>query len=267
MPWLKTITKYRRIWWMTASAALQETFVNRGANLLFFLGKAVRFTIATIFLLLIRANVTEVGGYSANVLIVFYVTYQAIDVMAQVFYRGVYEFGDKIRTGNFDGILTKPVNALFNVLTGSPDINDAFFFVASTAVSIYLVATADLHITLASLLLYCFLLLNSFLIATAIHIFILCITLLTTDVDNVIFMYRDISKLGQFPVTIYFSWLRTALFFIVPIGLMVTIPTQVLVQLQPSYSIVFSSLFGVGFFLLSVKTWDWAVKKYSSASS
>jgi len=252
---------------MTASNALQETFVNRGAHAMFFLGKTIRFVMATVFLLLIRNNVTEVGGYSADAMIVFYLTYQTIDTLAQVFYRGVYEFGNSIRTGSFDGILTKPINALFTVLTGIPDVNDAFFFVISTAVSIYLVATADLSITLSSSLWYLFLLGISFLIATGIHIFVLCITLLTTDSNNVMFTYRDVSRLGQFPITIYGELIRFSLFFIIPIGLMVTIPAQVLLNLELTYSILFTTLFGIAFFTASIQTWNWTLKKYSSASS
>lgn len=234
---------------------------------MFFLGKAIRFVIATVFLLLLRANIKELGGYSADAMIVFYVTYQLVDTAAQVFYRGVYEFGGAIRNGSFDGTLTKPINALFNVMTGMPDINDAIFLVVATGVSIYLVASAQVTITITSFLLYLFLLGISFVIATGIHIFILCITLLTTDSNNMIFMYRDVSKLGQFPVTIYYELIRLGLFFAVPIGLMVTIPAQVLLNLQPTYSILFTTVFGISFFFASLKNWNWALKRYSSASS
>ena len=252
---------------MTAANAFQETFINRGANALFFLGKTIRFTMATVFLLLLRENIAHIGGYSADMMIVFYITYQTIDTLAQVFYRGVYEFGNTIRTGTFDGVLTKPINALFNVMTGSPDINDVVFLVFSTGLSIYLLLTSNLNITSTSVFVYLFLLLNSFVITTAIHFFILCITMLTTDVDNVIFMYRDISKLAQFPVTLYGQPLRLALFFVVPVGLMVTVPAQVLLNVPPTVTVFATTLIGWSFLGLSFYAWNWSLKRYSSASS
>lgn len=261
------IHKYWQTWKMTAFNALEETFIDRWTNAIFFLGKAIRFMIMLMFLLLLRQNVQDIGGYNSAEILVFFVTYQFIDTLAQTLYRGVYTFGNDVRSGKFDGTLTRPLNVLFSVLTGQPDINDALFLIPSAAVSVYLLAGAGLDITSWSVLLYVALLINSMVLATALHILIVSITVVTTDIDNVVWMYRDVTRLGQFPVTMYFELIRLALFFFIPVGMMFTIPSQVLFNSVPSYSLVLVTGFTVIFFWISMRIWNAAVKTYSSASS
>lgn len=262
---LHELHRYWKVWLITALNEVQATFISRWANVLFFTGKTVRFAMMIGFLLILKNNVPSVAGYTSSQMLVFYVTYQLIDTVLQIVYRGVYEFGTTVRDGSFDGVLIQPINALFKILTGKPDINDVIFIVPSMAISFYLLATSGLHITFDSTLLYLVLLINSFLIGTAIHIFIVSFTLLTTDVDNIIFMYRDVSRLGQFPVTLYFQFVKFALFFIIPIGIMVTIPAQLLLNTPPTYSIPLSFVIGLGFLWLSLRYWNHAMQSYTSA--
>lgn len=252
---------------MTALSALQETFVNRWSNALFFLGKCVRFGMMLVFLILLRQNVSQIGGYDSNQMLAFFVTYGFIDTLVQVVYRGIYTFGNDVRSGKFDGVLVRPINPLFTVLTGQPDINDAIFLIPTALVSIYLLATAGLSMTLLSVVLYGLLLINSFILATALQIIIASLTLMTTDVDNFVWIYRDVTRLGQFPVTMYFEAIRFALFFIIPVGMMFTIPAQALLNTPPSYSLIGVSIFTIIFFMTSLRVWRTALKTYSSASS
>jgi ABC-2 type transport system permease protein len=264
---LQQARKYWQTWKMTAFSAFQETFINRWTNLLFFVGKGVRFAMMLLFLLLLRENVNQVGAYTSGQMIAFFVTYSLIDTIVQVVYRGIYTFGQDVRSGKFDGTLVRPINPLFTVLTGQPDINDAVFLIPTVCVSVYLLATSGLTITWLSAGLYVALLANSFILATALQIIIASLTIMTTDADNFVWIYRDVTRLGQFPITIYFEAIRIALFFIVPVGMMFTIPAQVLLNTAPSYSLVIVTSFTVFFFWLSLRIWNRALRSYSSASS
>jgi ABC-2 type transport system permease protein len=73
--------------------------------------------------------------------------------------------------------------------------------------------------------------------------------------------------LAQFPVTIYLEPMKLALFFIVPVGLMITIPAQILLNRQPTYPLLLVTAFTAVFLLLSGKIWQWSLRQYSSASS
>jgi ABC-2 type transport system permease protein len=261
------IKTYLSVWLIFGKNALQETFVNRGSNILFMVGKIIRLIFSLIFLFLIRENVQTFAGYTSDQMIVFFLTYLILDTIGQVIYRGVYIFSNLVRSGEFDFILTKPINPLFRALTGKPDINDLFFLIPNLFLVGYILNILDLNITLWSSLWMIILLINAFLIITALHIFVLVIGILTTEVDGVIWIYRDLSYMGRFPVTIYMEPLKFALFFLIPIGMMITIPTEIFLNLQPSYNIFWVFLVGVGSFLISLKIWNWALKQYSSTGS
>ncbi len=262
-----TLKRSYTIWKIIALNALQEAFLNRWTNALFFLGKALRFGMTLMVLFLIKQTAPTFAQYTTDQIIIFFLTYQFIDTLAQVLYRGVYLFSNQVRTGEFDFLLVKPVNPLFRALTGKPDINDVIFLLPTIVISVYIATQLDVAITLTSFLWYLVLLVNSFLIVTALHICILSIGILTTEIDGVMWLYRDLARLGQFPVGIYLEPLRFLLFFLVPIGMMITIPAEVLLSAPQSYSIAWAIAVGVSFFIFSLWFWNWSLKQYSSASS
>jgi len=258
---------YWQVWKMTASNALQEAFINRWTNLIFISGKIIRFGMSLVFLLLLKQNVTVFANYTVDQMIVFFLTYNLIDIIAQVFYRGVYLFSPMVRTGEFDFLLAKPISALFRALTGKPDINDTVFLLPTLLVSWLIIRNLSVTISLTSIAWFIVLLINSFLIVTALHILVLVVGILTTEVDGVIWMYRDLMRLGQFPASVYLEPLRFILYFVVPIGMMITVPAEVLLNVPPSTSILTTSLVGLTSFVVSLRLWNWSLKRYSSASS
>jgi ABC-2 type transport system permease protein len=220
-----------------------------------------------IFLYLLKNQGVSLAGYTTDQVIVFFLTYQLIDIISQMLFRGVYTFGRLIRSGEFDFLLAKPMSPLFRALTGSPDIDDAVFLVPTLVVSGLIISHLDVSITLTSVLWYCLLMVNSLLIVTGLHILVLAFGVKTTEVDNLIWTYRDLSRLGQFPISMYLEPLRTALFFILPVGVMVTIPAQALLNVELSYSVTVATIIGVSFLWLSLRVWSWTLRSYSSASS
>ncbi len=262
---MKRLYTYWHVWLTLSANALQETFVNRGSNFLFFLGKVIRLFMSVVFLLLIQKTIKVFAGYSVDQVLIFFLTYNLIDTLVQTIYRGVYMFSWQVRQGEFDFTLTKPINVLFVTLLGKPDINDAIFLIPTLIISGWLVSTLHLTYTLTGIIWYLILFANGMLIATAFHILALVVGLLATEVDGVMWLYRGFSRLSQFPVTIYLAPIRLALFFILPFGMMVTIPAQALLGLPLSYSASIAILLGVVFFLLSLVAWKYALRNYSSA--
>ncbi len=261
------LSVYYKFWIIVAKNSLQETFVNRWSNVLFITGKLLRLVMALFFLWLIQTNVKQFGAYSSQELVIFFLTYHWIDLLSQVFFRGVYMFRQQVVNGEFDLTLVKPIHPLFQALTGKPDINDAIFLIPSMIATYVIIQRLGITFELNDMLWFGVLFLNGFLIATALHIWVLIIGILTTAVDGIIWLYRDLLELGQFPISVYREPMRFLLFFFVPIGLMTTIPAEILTNHNPSFSlpIVFGA--GISFFVVTLKAWGWALKRYSSASS
>ncbi len=255
--------KYYHIWRIYIVNTWQETMIHRYSNLLFILGKTIRFTFSIIFLLLLKQQTKSFAGYHSNQVIVFFLVFHIIDLISQILYRGVYTFDNKVRTGEFDNLLLKPANPLFTALMGKPDFNDLIFSIPSLAVIFYIFNTLNIKLNFLFIILF----INGLIITTAIHIIILVIGILTTKSDEAIWIYRDLNQMGKFPITIYPPLIKFILFFIIPIGLITTIPTQALFQHLPLTIILTTLTFSLVVITISFKLWNKALKKYGGVGS
>ncbi|HTK03748.1 MAG TPA: ABC-2 family transporter protein, partial [Alphaproteobacteria bacterium] len=159
----------------------------------------------------------------------------------------------------------KPVNALFRVLLGGPDPIDLITIPPIIFVVVWIGST--LNPDMLHTIYYVLLVINGLLIAAAFHIAVLAFGIITLEVDHLIMVYRDLSSMGRFPIDIYKQPLKGILTFIVPIGIMVTLPAKALAGLVSPLGIILSILIGVFVFFVSLKFWNFAVTKYTSASS
>ncbi len=108
---------------------------------------------------------------------------------------------------------------------------------------------------------------NAFIIATAFHIAVLALGILTTEIDNTIMLYRDVTRMGVVPIDIYKEPVRGFLTFVVPVGIMMTFPVKGLLGLLSFGVVFFSFLIAVVSLWLSLKFWKISLKRYASASS
>lgn len=260
------IKKYVKIWFLMAVKVSQVALASRFSTILFIVGKLLRFSLYLIFLFMLGVKVKTVGEYSLWQMAFFFATFNIIDVTAQFFLRDVYNFRLYIQSGNFDYYLLKPFSPLFRSLFGGTDILDLPMMV----ISILLITITASHLGSVSffgILLYFLLLLNALCIAIAFHIFVIAMGVISTEVDSALWLYRDLTLMGRIPVDIYTEPVRAFLTFVIPIGIMMTVPAKALMGLLTLQVIGFSLLLGAMFFFASLLAYRYALLHYTSVSS
>lgn len=263
---IRTIRKYSVLWWVMMKRAAQTAFASRLGGLVFTGSKLLRFSLFLAFLILLVTKTNRIAGYSLWQVVFFFATFNLIDSITQFFFREVYRFRVYVVKGYFDYILTMPVSPLFRSLFGGSDVLD-IPIVALTLVFLIVAAVGMGGVSVFGLLLYMILLLNAFLIALAIHICVLSMGVLTTEVDNTILLYRDLTQMGRIPIDIYREPIRGFLTFVIPVGVMMTFPAKALMGLLSFQFIMISLLIGGVVFFLSLQFWKFALRRYSSVSS
>lgn len=262
---LKTIKRYVIVWLMMSKNAFLVVLARKKLFFLFLLGKLLRFAFFLGFLFFLVSGSKEVAGYNIGQITFFFLTFNLIDILAQFFYREVYRFRVKVIRGELDMILTKPINALFRSMMGSSDIID-LVTIPPLMAAIYYVGSA-LNPSPANIGFYVLLVVNGFLIATAFHIAVMAMGIITLEIDHTIMIYRDLTNLGRFPVDIYREPLRGILTFLVPVGIMVTLPAKALMGLVGFWGVFGSLVLGLVLMFLSIRFWNYALQYYTSASS
>jgi ABC-2 type transport system permease protein len=80
-------------------------------------------------------------------------------------------------------------------------------------------------------------------------------------------IYRDLMNLGRFPVDIYKQPLQGILTYLIPVGIMITLPAKALMGLVSLPGVLLSFVLGVVALHFSRRFWNFALTKYTSASS
>lgn len=262
---INTIEYYFRIWLMMCKNSFLIYLNNRTILTIFLTGKILRFVLFFAFLFYLVTGVKSLSGYSVDQTIFFFITFNIIDVMSQFLFREVYRFRSYIVSGDFDHILVKPMNPLFRVLFGGADFVDLItipplLYIAYTIGSKILVSPVALFY-------YLLLIISGILISAAFYIVVLSLAIITFEIDHSVMIFRDLTKLGSIPIDVYKEPLRFVLTYIIPVGVMISVPAKVFMGFTSfSGSLASFLVAGVGLYL-SLRFWDIALKKYSSASS
>ncbi len=250
-----------------AGIAAQSQLLTSKGGILFLIGKVVRFVFFFVFLYSVLSGVGSLAGYSREQVILFFLVFNIIDIIIQFLFRGVYVFRPLLISGNYDLDLLKPLPSYFRPLFGWTDILDLITLFPLLIFSFYYIFTNQLLVSSMSIILFVLLLLNSVLLGFAFHLLVCSIGILTTEVDHLIWIYRDLTGMARFPTDIYGKGVRSVLTFVIPVIVLITIPTKALLGLLSPGVIIISFLIGILASCFSLKFWFWAVKKYSSASS
>lgn len=259
------LRRYFKIWWMMSRNSFSMVFSQRLSFFVFLTGKILRFSFFFLFLFFLLKGTKTLAGYTSNQAILFFLIFNLIDTITQFFFREVYRFRPLIIKGNFDYVLVKPFNSLFRVLMGGADIID-FVLIPPQIFAVIYVGSL-LAPTVLSTLYFVLLLINGLLIATALHIGVLAFGIVSLEVDHTVMIYRDLVSLGRFPVDIYKQPLQGILTYIIPVGLMITLPAKALMGLVSFNGIVISFVFAAIVLYISLRFWNFALTKYTSASS
>lgn len=265
---MKNIRRLLKVWGKMTTFAMQTALANKLSVILFVSAKLIRFAIFFFTISLIIDRTSGVAGFSRDQVLLVFFCFTLIDAISQMLFREVYRFRPRIISGDFDLDLLKPLPSLFRPLLGGADPLDLITLIPFSIGFVYfLLHSTSISNAWSSYVLFVLLILNAVLISASFHILVLALGILSTEVDHVIMVYRDIWSMGRFPTTIYSGGVHLLLQYIIPVAVMVTAPIEVLSgRLQPEKSMLFFCV-GLAFFVCSLGVWRQALKRYTSAGS
>lgn len=260
------LAKYGRIWLMTASMAMQAQLTYRLGSFGFLLGKMMRLMFFFAFVLAVFSHVESVAGYSLVETALFFLTFNLVDMAAQILFRGVYGARRTVAEGDFDFYLIQPCSPLFRMVCSTVDFLDLLTIVP------VIVMTGMVFARLPPLpgtayALYGLLLVNAVVLIFAVHVGVAALAVRTQELESAIWIYRDIMFMGKFPVDIYAPAVRWALTFGVPIAVMTTFPAKALLGLLSTAWVLYALALSAVAVTASLWFWRDSLDRYTSSSS
>jgi ABC-2 type transport system permease protein len=211
---------------------------------------------------------SEIGGWrraQAMLVISFFLLLRAL--IDGIVSPNLNTLVSQIRLGTFDFVLLKPVDAQliasFSKVVPSK-IADLACGVVIAAVSISrldptpppsAVAAGALMLIAGATTIY------------AIWLLISCTAFWFVKVDNLTFLFQSIFDAARWPITMFRSWIRVVLTFIIPVAIMTSYPALALLGRLDLSNALEAWVTSLALLVLSRAVWQWAIRHYSSASS
>jgi len=212
-------------------------------------------------------HMDKIGDWSLPQTRVFLGVLFVVDAIYMiVFHDNLDQISERVRKGELDLLLAKPVNSQFMLSTQR--VSTALFGNLMIGMS-WLIYSLSQIPTLPLLNYFWFLaLIPAGLVAIYSVRFGFCtMSLLFTRAENIQYMWFQIYKLGMRPDSIYFPWVRFLLVTVLPVGFVASIPSRALMEPANHALFLWVILWSCILLYLSHRWWNWCLKHYSSASS
>jgi ABC-2 type transport system permease protein len=213
-------------------------------------------------------HTTTMNGWTLPQMIVLLGVYYMIQGGVNLVFSPSFErLMEHVRAGTLDFHLLKPVNVQFLVSTRHLRVVRAADLALGLAVVIFGLVQVGAEIGVGAALLFVLSLLFGIMLVYSLLLGLVTLAFWFVRVENLLAIFWAFTEAGRFPVDVYPLWLRVSLSTIVPIGIAVTAPANVIAGRMDWIAV---AMLGAGTVLavgLASALWRWGLKSYTGASA
>jgi ABC-2 type transport system permease protein len=213
-------------------------------------------------------NTEALGGWGPGELIILLGVFRLVNmVMAAIIWPATQNFNTAVRDGSLDYTLLQPYNSLFLVTFSRIVVWRVWDLILGIGLVTAGISMSGISTAPPNLISFSLLVVSGMLIIYSLWIVMIAATFWFIKFDNNVTILQALLDSGRYPATVYPSWLRMIVTFVVPIAVATTVPVQ---GLRGDLGTGQVGLFlGIGAlcFLVAYQVWKAGVKRYSGASS
>jgi len=184
-----------------------------------------------------------------------------------LFSENLDRMSDKIRRGDLDLLLVKPINSQFMM---SLKVMDPAYIVNISLITGWLIwALTQLPepVVWSRLLLLLITIPCGLIITYSIRFLFSASALIFTRAENINYVWYNFYRLATRPDTIYPAWLRYTVLTFLPLGFVASVPARLILE-TPDLVLLAAAVFAASLSLyISHRFWNFGLRFYSSASS
>lgn len=212
------------------------------------------------------SHTNSFNGWSKNDVLLIIFSFQFLEFNS-VFAKNIESVESQVLHGNFDFVVTKPIDSQFLCTCDKPELSNIIFFFSYQIPILILLIQNKTEIVWANLPLYLLLLLSANIIWLSIRTLCAATNFWKQKVNNLIGMSWAIMEFGRYPMTLFPKKLQILFYSFVPAAFIGFVPASVLLGRTSWIFVFFSFVTALLFFVTARLVWNAAIKKYSSASS
>ncbi|TJY41096.1 ABC transporter permease [Cohnella pontilimi] len=188
------------------------------------------------------------------------------------FYNPCTQLSHLVRTGEFDEILTRPLNPFLYLVSREFNFGYITHVVLAVPVTVVSFVMLDIPFTFTNILMLLLILIGGALIQGAVFLFTSVPAFWIVDsngMQNVLFQFRDFAN---YPLSIYHKSIQILLTFVIPFAFINFYPAQFFLGKQdfsvfhPAFQFM-TPLVGLVMFALALWFWHFGINRYKSTGS
>lgn len=260
--------RYLRVYWALLKTNAINSTIYR-AN--FFVGTLITAleTLAAFYTIKVLFNhVTGINDWSyPDMLVLSGAFFVANGISWFTFRAGVDQIDQLINKGDFDSLLTKPINSQFLVSIYRLDVEDSARGLVGLVVMWYGLRLGNYDISFLQILLFVLAFIAGEMILYSIQISLKTISFKSLQgwaTNNIFYRFQE---LNQYPMDIYRGFARVLYTALIPLLFVTTVPVKILLGKGSLWLAAGSIIAAIWCLFISRMIWKFAVKHYSSASS
>lgn len=261
------LKRYARIWRQSVVMNFRVNTTSPIEFISYITAKILRMAFFFVFVLALFRNTGSIVGYNVGEVMLFFAMMNTIDVSFQLLCRGLMTVPAAIRKGEFDILCTKPVSPFFYSCFKMFDFMD----LATVPAALILLGLAiqqlpqalSVQVVLLSVIFW----ICSLLMAISLNTIIVSLSFWVTEIENGIWIYRDLVYVGRFPPEIFPSSIQSIFTYVIPIILIVATPAKALMGKASSSMIIIDLVITAALVLVASLIWKKALRRYASASA
>lgn len=233
------------------------------------LAKMGRIGLLLILFQAVYLHTSLLASWNASDIFVLAATFFTIEFLTVItFHRNLsYHFPRLLQQGTFDFLLTKPISPLFHAGIQKIDIFDLTASLPVIVLWVYIAYRGFIEVSLVHVLLFGVLLGVALLFVFSLLLLIASTAFWTVTATGVGRLFESVMRAGRFPGDIFQGPVRLIMFYLLPIGLFVTVPANILRGIFDWPHMAYLTVFTLALFVVSLAFWRFALRHYSSASS
>lgn len=217
----------------------------------------------------IYSQVGSIGGWDKQQMLFFIGTFSLINALNMALYFfGVISIPGKIKSGQLDLYITKPVNSLFHLSFESMDPGSIPLVFASIGILVYAVSGMNTQVTILSIAGYIFLVLIMLVLYYDMEIILRTIPFFVIQASTLERLEGEFLTLCmKIPGTLFKGVFKILFYLVLPYGIMATVPTQFFTGTLSPLGFIYSIVIVIAFTAFTLAFWKFGLKCYKSASS
>ncbi len=223
------------------------------------------------FFEVIYSKTKMLGDFDREAILVFLIATFFVDTLFMMLFDGAGYLKEHIRTGSLDFILLRPVNSQFLI---------SFRYIRSYTIISFIILLVILvnvlqlfhpnSLSIINLLLFFISLMLGVTIWYCIEFIMSCLTFYFRDFRTGGWLAHEIMKFSMRPDSIYTGLVRKILFTILPMALVASVPSRILlygINTNNFKYLITQIIVVILLFILTRVFWNNGMKKYESAQS